>query len=47
MLIMEPGRGLVGEFGRLIATVVGKAQRGSDMWLYLDAGVFNGLHGDL
>lgn len=43
MLILEPGRGLVGESGRLIATVVGKAQRGSDTWLYLDAGVFNGL----
>jgi ornithine decarboxylase len=24
-------------------TVVGKARRGSDEWLYLDAGVFNGL----
>lgn len=43
MLVMEPGRGLVGEAGRLLSTVVGKAKRGSDTWLYLDAGVFNGL----
>jgi ornithine decarboxylase len=43
MLVLEPGRGLVGESGRLLATVVGKAKRGSDMWLYLDVGVFNGL----
>lgn len=43
MLVLEPGRGLVGEAGRLLTTVVGKAHRGSDTWLYLDAGVFNGL----
>jgi ornithine decarboxylase len=43
MLVLEPGRGLVGESGRLLATVVGKAKRGSESWLYLDAGVFNGL----
>ena len=43
MLILEPGRGLVGESGVLIATVEGKAQRGDSTWLYLDAGVFNGL----
>lgn len=43
MLVLEPGRGLVGESGRLVVSVVGKAKRGSDEWLYLDAGVFNGL----
>jgi ornithine decarboxylase len=43
MLVLEPGRGLVGEAGRLLATVVGKAKRGEDTWLYLDVGVFNGL----
>jgi ornithine decarboxylase len=43
MLILEPGRGLVGEAGRLLVSVEGKARRGSDEWLYLDAGVFNGL----
>jgi ornithine decarboxylase len=43
MLVLEPGRGLVGEAGRLIAKVEGKAARGDEMWLYLDVGVFNGL----
>ncbi len=43
MLVLEPGRGLVGEAGRLLATVEGKAQRGTETWLYLDTGVFNGL----
>jgi ornithine decarboxylase len=43
MLILEPGRGLVGESGRLLASVEGMAKRGDDTWVYLDAGVFNGL----
>ncbi len=43
MMVMEPGRGLVGESGRLLAMVEGKAQRGDATWLYLDVGVFNGL----
>ncbi len=43
MLVLEPGRGLVGESGRLVASVEGKAPRDADEWLYLDAGVFNGL----
>lgn len=43
MLVLEPGRGLVGESGKLVVTVVGKAVRNGDEWLYLDAGVFNGL----
>lgn len=43
MLVLEPGRGLVGEAGTLLVSVVGKAVRGDETWLYLDAGVFNGL----
>lgn len=43
LLALEPGRGLVGEGGRLVSGVVGKALRGGDEWLYLDVGVFNGL----
>lgn len=43
VLILEPGRGLVGDSGRLVVTVAGKAKRGAETWLYLDAGVFNGL----
>ena len=42
-LILEPGRGMVGESGKLVTQVVGKAMRGDQTWLYLDAGVFNGL----
>ncbi len=43
LIVIEPGRGMVGEAGRLVSQVVGKARRGDEMWLYLDAGVFNGL----
>lgn len=44
LLVLEPGRGMVGESGRLTASVMGKALRGGDQsWLYLDVGVFNGL----
>jgi ornithine decarboxylase len=43
MFVLEPGRGLVGEAGRLLLSVIGKAQRDEKVWLYLDAGVFNGL----
>jgi ornithine decarboxylase len=43
MLVLEPGRGMVGESGRLVVEVFGKAQRGDETWLYLDAGVFNGM----
>ncbi len=40
---VEPGRVLVGEAGTLVGTVIGKASRGGERWLYLDVGVFNGL----
>lgn len=47
ILDIEPGRGMVGESGRLLATVVGRAIRrtadGDQTWLYMDVGVFNGL----
>jgi ornithine decarboxylase len=39
----EPGRALVGAAGTLVTTVIGLADRAGDRWLYLDAGVFNGL----
>lgn len=42
-LIVEPGRGLVANTGILKTTVVNKARRGGDTWLYLDIGVYNGL----
>lgn len=42
-LQMEPGRGLVGDQGIMVAKVIGKAKRNGENWLYIDTGVFNGL----
>ena len=42
-IFIEPGRALVGEAGILVGTVVAKARRNGENWLYLDVGVFNGL----
>ncbi len=42
-MFVVPGRGLVGEAGVLVASVVAKAVRDGERWLYLDVGVFNGL----
>lgn len=42
-LIVEPGRGLVGDAGIMAATVINRARRGDHEWLYLDVGVFHGL----
>jgi ornithine decarboxylase len=42
-IVVEPGRYLVGEAGVLVATVIAKARREGQNWLYLDVGVFNGL----
>jgi ornithine decarboxylase len=42
-LQMEPGRGLVGDQGIMVAKVIGKAKRNDENWLYIDTGVFNGL----
>lgn len=40
---IEPGRAVVGDAGVFVATVIGKAMRGDEDWLYIDVGVFNGL----
>ncbi|MGO9613319.1 MAG: type III PLP-dependent enzyme [Dissulfurispiraceae bacterium] len=42
-VFIEPGRAVVGDAGIFIATVIGKATRGSENWLYIDVGVFNGM----
>ena len=42
-LQMEPGRGLVAEAGILVVSVIGKAERFGENWLYIDSGVFHGL----
>ncbi len=41
--LIEPGRGVVGDAGTLVSSVVGVLQRGGVRWVYLDAGVFTGL----
>jgi ornithine decarboxylase len=40
---IEPGRAVVGDAGILVTSVIGKAKRREEEWLYIDAGVFNGL----
>lgn len=42
-IYIEPGRAVIGDAGILVTTVIGKAKRGNEDWLYLDVGVFNGL----
>ena len=42
-LILEPGRYLVGDSAVLAATVIGRAKRGNEDWLFLDASAFHGL----
>jgi ornithine decarboxylase len=40
---IEPGRAVIGDAGILVTTVIGKAKRSDEDWLYIDVGVFNGL----
>ena len=42
-LFVEPGRAFAGEAGILVCSVIATARRDGKNWLYLDAGVFNGL----
>ena len=42
-IFLEPGRSFVGDAGIFVATVIGKAPRLDENWLYMDVGVFNGL----
>jgi len=42
-IFIEPGRAVVGDAGIFVGTVIGKASRGGENWLYIDVGVFNGL----
>lgn len=42
-LLIEPGRYLVGESAVLASTVIGRARRADENWLFLDASAFHGL----
>ena len=41
--IIEPGRGVVGDAGTLVTSVIAVVDRGGVRWVYLDCGVFTGL----
>jgi ornithine decarboxylase len=41
--LVEPGRGVVGDAGTVVASVVGVVDRGGTRWVFVDAGVFTGL----
>ena len=41
--VVEPGRGLVGDAGVLVASVIAVLHRAGTRWVFLDAGVFTGL----
>ncbi len=42
-IFAEPGRSMVGNAGILVSKVILRCQRGSEEWVYIDAGVFHGL----
>jgi ornithine decarboxylase len=42
-MIIEPGRGLVGNAGIMIAEVISKRKYKGQTWIYLDIGVFHGM----
>jgi ornithine decarboxylase len=41
--LIEPGRGVVGDAGTVVARVIAVLRRGDVRWVYLDCGVFTGL----
>jgi ornithine decarboxylase len=41
--LVEPGRSIVADAGRVVTSVVAVVHRGQTRWVYLDAGVFTGL----
>ncbi len=42
-LVIEPGRGMVGNAGIMVATVIGLAERPDGNWVHVDVGAFNGM----
>ncbi len=42
-LVLEPGRGVVGDAGRLVAEVIAVTTRHGRRWVTLDVGLFSGL----
>lgn len=42
-LILEPGRGIIADTAVLVTSVIARVERMGSTWLFLDAGVYNGL----
>ena len=42
-LILEPGRGIIADTAILVTSVIARVERRGSTWLFLDAGVYNGL----
>ena len=42
-LVLEPGRAMVADSAVLVASVIARVERIEHTWLFLDAGVYNGL----
>ena len=42
-LMVEPGRAMVANTGVLVTSVIARVERRGTVWLFLDAGVYNGL----
>lgn len=42
-IVLEPGRAMVAESAVLVASVIARVERMEHTWLFLDAGVYNGL----
>jgi ornithine decarboxylase len=40
---VEPGRRMVADAGVMVSTVINRAERGSQTWLYVDASTYHGL----
>ena len=42
-IMLEPGRGMIADTAVLVASVIARIERTGNTWLFLDAGVYNGL----
>lgn len=42
-IMVEPGRGIIADTAILVASVIARVERRGNTWLFLDAGVYNGL----
>ncbi|WP_077289782.1 MULTISPECIES: type III PLP-dependent enzyme [unclassified Thermosipho (in: thermotogales)] len=43
LVVLEPGRSMVGNAGAMVTSVILRSKKGDENWVYTDAGVFHGL----